>query len=255
MKIKTYLWTCVCTQILEDIAHVISKKVCENQETIVNLVVLSSYILQWNNNGRPSWIPPEIGEVKIMTNSAINSIDVVGWVVGVPRSDHSFFGAWSKPYVRVSDPLTMEALSLCDFAYKSSRILEGDDWERLRGVVNLWQSREASWSIIGLLLGEIRELVSYFSYFYIHHVIRSANLPAHLSAKYACLSKVPGGGWIILQASWSASCWLIIGMPLLNKSSQFPCKKSLWKYPRQILCSIIGIGKVKKQEHAFSYTG
>ena len=53
-------------------------------------------------------------------------------------------------------------------------------------VVNLWASREASRSVIAPLLNEIGELVYIFQYFSVQHVIRSANLPAHLCAKHAC---------------------------------------------------------------------
>ena len=57
-------------------------------------------------------------------------------------------------------------------------------------VVNLWHSREASRSVIAPLLDEVGELASQFVSFFIQHVMRLANYPAHLCAKYASTIRV-----------------------------------------------------------------
>ncbi|KAF7047582.1 hypothetical protein CFC21_056491 [Triticum aestivum] len=57
-------------------------------------------------------------------------------------------------------------------------------------MVNLWNNRHNSRLIVAPILVEIGELVSYFSLFVIQHVIRSANVPAHLCAKRACTLNV-----------------------------------------------------------------
>ncbi|KAF7022976.1 hypothetical protein CFC21_035599 [Triticum aestivum] len=57
-------------------------------------------------------------------------------------------------------------------------------------MVNLWNTRHNSRSIVDPILVEIGELVSDFSLFVIQHVLRSANVPAHLCAKRACTLNV-----------------------------------------------------------------
>ncbi|KAM3368967.1 hypothetical protein ACQJBY_017088 [Aegilops geniculata] len=57
-------------------------------------------------------------------------------------------------------------------------------------MVNLWNTRHNSRSIVAPILVEIGELVSDFSLFVIQHVLRSANVPAHLCAKHACTLNV-----------------------------------------------------------------
>jgi hypothetical protein len=53
-------------------------------------------------------------------------------------------------------------------------------------VVNLWDSRAGSRSVVSPILQDIEGLASSFIYFVIQHVKRSANVPAHLCAKFAC---------------------------------------------------------------------
>ena len=53
-------------------------------------------------------------------------------------------------------------------------------------LVNLWNSRHTDRSAVAPILDEIGELSLAFDIFVVQHVIRSANLPAHLCAKRAC---------------------------------------------------------------------
>ena len=57
-------------------------------------------------------------------------------------------------------------------------------------VVNLWNLRRVSRSLIALLLLDIEELAASFISFDILHVKRHANIPAHLYAKHACTLEV-----------------------------------------------------------------
>ena len=57
-------------------------------------------------------------------------------------------------------------------------------------LVTLSNIRHNSRSIVAPILEEIGELVFDFSVFEVQHVIRSANLPAHLCAKHACTLNV-----------------------------------------------------------------
>ena len=57
-------------------------------------------------------------------------------------------------------------------------------------LVQLWNTRHNSRSIVAPILDEIGELAFDFSFFEIQHVTRSANLPAHLCAKRACTLNV-----------------------------------------------------------------
>jgi hypothetical protein len=85
------------------------------------------------------------------------------------------------------DPLTAEALALRDGVIFgklrgfSRVILEVDCLE----LVQLWNSRQFSRSIIAPILLEIGGLASSFDYFDIHHVMRQSNTSAHLCAKHA----------------------------------------------------------------------
>ena len=103
-----------------------------------------------------------------------------------------FLGAWCKPFDGVSDPLIMEALSLREgVRFATLRgfqhvIMEVDCLE----LVSLWETRHNSRSIVAPVLLEIGELSSFFTTFDVIHVSRSANLPAHLCAKYACTLNV-----------------------------------------------------------------
>lgn len=57
-------------------------------------------------------------------------------------------------------------------------------------LVNLWNTRHNDRSVVAPILAEIGELSSSFLVFVIQHVTRSANLPAHLCAKRACMLMV-----------------------------------------------------------------
>jgi hypothetical protein len=57
-------------------------------------------------------------------------------------------------------------------------------------VVNLWNTRHNSLSVVAPLLVEIGELASSFHSFDIQHVMRTANYPAHLCAKHASTPSV-----------------------------------------------------------------
>ena len=134
------------------------------------------------------WRPPEPGFVKINTDAAIKCEDGKGGARGVARSPDSFLGAWSKPFPGVTDPLIAEAMAVWEgviFANLrgfSNVVLETDCLE----VVNLWNTRHDSWSVVAPILVEIGELAGSLNYFYIHHVVRSANGPVHICAKHAC---------------------------------------------------------------------
>jgi hypothetical protein len=52
-------------------------------------------------------------------------------------------------------------------------------------LVNLWNNRRNSRSIVAHILLEIGELASSFTSFSIQHVMRTANYPTHLCAKRA----------------------------------------------------------------------
>ena len=135
-----------------------------------------------------NWVPPESGVVKINTDAAMSSVLAQCGAGGVARSDTRLLGAWSKPHHGVTDPFIGETMALRD----------GVIFARLRGfshvimktdcveVVNLWKSRHNSCSVVASLFVEIGELAANFISFYIQHVNRSANLPAHLCAKHAC---------------------------------------------------------------------
>jgi hypothetical protein len=84
------------------------------------------------------------------------------------------------PLPGITDPLIAEAMSLRDgviFAKLrgfSRVVFEVDCLE----VVNLWNSRAASRSVVAPILLDIEGLASNFISFVIQHVKRSANVPA-----------------------------------------------------------------------------
>ena len=104
------------------------------------------------------------------------------------RSHVSFMGAWCKPFVGVTDPLIVEAMAL----------REGAIFAQLRGfshvvmevdfsaVVDLWNLRHVSRSIVAPILDNIGEISTSFASFSIKYVRREANMPADRCAKLAC---------------------------------------------------------------------
>ena len=75
-------------------------------------------------------------------------------------------------------------------------------------VVSLWNTRHNTRSIVAPILDEIEELARDFSLFEIQHVMRTANIPAHLCAKRACTLNV-------------TECWLndtVLGLFFMNKA-------------------------------------
>ena len=125
---------------------------------------------------------------KINTDAAINMDSNKAGVGGVARAASALLGAWSKPYLGLSDPFIGETMALRDgviFANLrgfSHVIMETDCLE----IVNLWNTRYNSLFVVAPLLLEIRELVSSFSSFVIQYERRSANVLAHLCTKHAC---------------------------------------------------------------------
>ncbi|KAI4965327.1 hypothetical protein ZWY2020_054797 [Hordeum vulgare] len=53
-------------------------------------------------------------------------------------------------------------------------------------MVNLWNNRHNSRSVVAPVINEIEELADGFHSFVIQHVSRSSNGPAHLCAQHAC---------------------------------------------------------------------
>ena len=92
-----------------------------------------------------------------------------------------------KPLLGVTDPLIAETLSVREgvmFAKLrgfSHVVLETDCLE----IVNLWNCRSNTRSVIAPILLDIGELASSFTHFVIQHVPRNANIPAHLCARHA----------------------------------------------------------------------
>jgi hypothetical protein len=62
-------------------------------------------------------------------------------------------------------------------------------------VVNLWNTRCGSRSVVAPILLELGELSTSYTFFVIQHVSRSANHSAHLCAKFACTLMVTDS-WI-----------------------------------------------------------
>jgi hypothetical protein len=115
----------------------------------------------------------------------------------VARSSCRLVGAWSKPLPGISDPLIAESMAVREgvlFAKirgLSHVIVETDCLE----VVNLWNTRHNSRSIVAPLLVEIGELATSFCFFDIQHVMRTSNIPAHLCVRHASTLNV-------------SECWL-----------------------------------------------
>lgn len=109
------------------------------------------------------WKPPDTGWIKINTDGAIDAGAGNGGAGGVARSSSSLVGAWSKPLLGVTDPLIAETLAL----------REGVIFAKLRGfqevvmetdcleIVNLWNLRSSSRSVVAPILVEIWR-ASYF---------------------------------------------------------------------------------------------
>lgn len=138
------------------------------------------------------WHPPEDDNVKINTDAGIDSNRERGGAGGVARSATHFLGAWCKPHDGVTDSLIAEALSLRDgVLYAKLRGLDKVVMEMdCKEVVDLWNTRHNSRSVVAPILLEIGDLSTSFSSFTIQHVSRSSNLPAHLCAKRACSLQV-----------------------------------------------------------------
>ena len=89
----------------------------------------------------------------------------------------------------VTEPMIAEALAVRDgVIFANLRgfkhvVVETDNLE----VVNLWNTRLNSRSVVAPIILEIKELSASFHSFVIQHVSRSANGPAHLCAKRACM--------------------------------------------------------------------
>jgi hypothetical protein len=103
------------------------------------------------------WRPPDADIVKINTDGGLPLVARQGGSGGVARTHTTFLGAWSKPYPGVTDSLVAEALALWD----------GVLFARLRGyrrvvmeteVVNLWNTRCGSRSVVAPILLELEEL-------------------------------------------------------------------------------------------------
>jgi hypothetical protein len=84
--------------------------------------------------------------------------------MGVARSAYRL-GAWSKPLL--GSTMEMDCLEL----------------------VNLWNNRCNSRSIMAPILLDFGELASSFTSFSILHVMRTANYPAHLCASTLCVTE------------------------------------------------------------------
>jgi hypothetical protein len=143
------------------------------------------------------WEPPDEDWIKINTDVGISFDTRMGGAGGIARSPTGFIGAWSKPYLGITDPLIAEALALRDgVIFAKLRgfprvVLEVDCLE----LVNLWDARAVSRSVVAPILSEVDGLASSFLSFCIKHVKRAANVPAHLCARYACTQEI-------------TSCWM-----------------------------------------------
>ncbi|KAM3211735.1 hypothetical protein ACQJBY_065070 [Aegilops geniculata] len=82
-------------------------------------------------------------------------------------------------------------------------------------IVNLWNDRHNTRSIVAPILLEIGELTLSFDYFTIQHVSRTANLPAHLCAKRACS--------LMVTESWldSEPSFLVMSLLADDRRSSF----------------------------------
>ena len=117
---------------------------------------------------------------------------------------------WSKPLIGVTDPLIAEALALREGVIVANLrgfkkiIMETDCLE----VVNLWNTRHGSRSIVAPILLQIGELCNNFDVFILQHVTRSANGPAHLCAKRASTLNVTES-WLEMTPSFLISSLLV----------------------------------------------
>ncbi|KAE8794557.1 Casein kinase I-2-like protein [Hordeum vulgare] len=133
------------------------------------------------------WRPPKSGEIKINTDVAVAYGEGKSGTGGVTRSSTALLGAWCKPHPGVTDSMITEALIVRDGVIFANLIgflhvlLETDNME----VVNLWNTRLNSRSVVAPILLEIDELCASFHSSVIQHVSRSANGSAHLCARSA----------------------------------------------------------------------
>ncbi|KAE8800936.1 Alanyl-tRNA synthetase [Hordeum vulgare] len=155
------------------------------------------------------WHPPEGNQVKINIDAAVDILRQQCAAGGVARSRCSLLGAWAKPHAGVTDPLIAETLALREgVIFASLRgfpdvVMETDCQE----VVNLWHDRRDGRSVVDAILFEIEELSHTFSFFVIQHVLRAANGPAHLCAKYACTTNTTES-WLTETPSFLVSSLL-----------------------------------------------
>jgi hypothetical protein len=113
------------------------------------------------------WHPPDLNQVNINTDGAINFADGNGGAGGVARSANCFVRAWCKPLPGITDPLIAECMA----------VSYGTLFTKIRGlthvimetscleVVNLWNTRHNSRSIVAPLLLEIGQLAFSFNHF------------------------------------------------------------------------------------------
>ena len=133
------------------------------------------------------WRSPGTDYIKINTDGSVSPTENRSGAGGVARTSSDFIAAWSKPHENITDPLIAEALALRDGVIFgklrgfSRVIFEADCLE----LVQLWNSRQFSCSLIAPILLEIGGLASSFVYFDILHVMRQSNTSAHLCAKHA----------------------------------------------------------------------
>ncbi|XP_073353887.1 uncharacterized protein [Aegilops tauschii subsp. strangulata] len=139
-----------------------------------------------------SWRPPEAAQIKINTDASTIRDEGKSGARGVARSSTAILGVWCKPHPGVTGPFIAEALAVRDgVIFASLRglshvVLETDSLE----VVNLWNTRRNSRSVVAPILQEIDELFTSFNSFVIQDISRSVNVPAHLCAKHACTMAV-----------------------------------------------------------------
>jgi hypothetical protein len=153
------------------------------------------------------WKPPDGECVKINTDGSINFAESKG---GAGGGASRLLGAWSKPLPGITDPLIAECLSVHD----------GVLFVKIRGfrhvtmemdcleLVQLWNDRHNSCSVVAPLLLEIGEPAICFTTFTIQHVIRTANYPAHLCAKRASTFSVTES-WLAETPSFLISSLLV----------------------------------------------
>ena len=131
---------------------------------------------------------PSEGTIKINSDGALSVEERAAGGGGVARDNSNFLGAWCKVYPRLSNPLTIEALTLRDAVFfaverQYSRVLFEVDCAEL---VRVWSEGRRDRSVISPILDDIRELGQSFQSFSIQFVRREANQSAHNCAKFAC---------------------------------------------------------------------